>query len=307
MQTKTALCPDLWLVCSAAAFQSIADFWREEAGPTSLLAWRLAKRLIQLAALPDLAATLVMLAERAEGCVTVVFEPLDEQAARLLMTLPQTCLTALDLRVLDWRRAPLEVVSSMNGPDRRVLEHLSSTPAGQEIFEARGAIQHDPQGYRAGLALWETQVRAGHPYAFAQSFPARVDAPIDWERLVADPPLPRGSANDDQVYHLGNLAAASGSDGLHPVRLDSPPNSPEQWSLSWLPVRPRRQGETAPGYLRFMADPRSTDSLLGCTVLISCRNGSWDLGVVGPDRVADLRLPEPIDLSDVNVRIRRPG
>ena len=74
----------------------------------------------------------------------------------------------------------------------------------------------------------------------------------------------------------------------------------ERWSVARYPIL----GDRAV-YLMFEAETDSIDRYLGCRIDVVTEQGTYELGEVSGDGVAELRLDGTVDISRAEVRIGR--
>lgn len=301
MTTAKTFTPDRWLVCSGAAFDSIAGFWNQEAGKDSLLQWRLDHDLIERTDLVLLPEYLTRLVGEDGGSISIVFENVDAAAQAAIDALPDLATQGLEIFIIDWRASPFGTVIGMNSPDRALLERL------RQDWGATGtSVGHDPAtdftldwtSFEKALMAWESGCRLSDEDGFAQHYPAFEAVPVPWRALALstmhrrrhETPEP---ANDNTWMRVKELAASSLMENGGAFRLDAPSESPYRWSLTWAP----NEGGPA-GFLILQCHPSSANLLVGHRVRVKSGEVVFDLGEIQEDGIAEIRLEaRPRDLS----------
>lgn len=121
-------------------------------------------------------------------------------------------------------------------------------------------------------------------------------------RAIAQVGVASESANDWSWtrFQLFALAAETPADPFAPMRRVPRGDAAERWSLARYPIL----GERAV-YLMFEAETDSIERYLGCRIDVVTEEGTYELGEVGGEGVAELRLEGTVDISRAEVRIGR--
>jgi hypothetical protein len=307
--------PDRWLIASKGAYGSIRGHWVHCAGEHSLLALRLRKGWIEFVAPEALADRVARLAAEGARTVLVVFDEVDDGAARQLNAIAGAHADAIELRVLEWLASPLAAVSAMNDPDGQLREVLQADAAANAMGGASGRMAAAPwwPELKAALLAWEQQARSHQGDDFADLYPAYAEQRIPWSRLggeieapVDAERTPDVSANDWSWTEVQIRSLAADTQKAQPygaMRRKPPGADAKRWRLSRYPI----VGEKAV-YLMFEAESGSVGSYAGCRIQVLAKGHTYELGVVNDDGVAEVRLDGTVDISQALVRIgnRRP-
>jgi hypothetical protein len=309
MHNVDALAPERWLVCSALAYGSITGHWLNEAGPRSLLSWRVAHGLVEKVDRESLLGRLAELVDDQHGSVSVLFDEIDDDAADLLDSVSQTTAEELDLKVIEWRSAPLDAVVSINSPDRALLRKLQGDIDVEDLKSFAGSKSlpavADLSGYIAALSDWERNCREAFAASFAENYPRFSKGNVPWNALLSNQAtgaqFTASAANDNSWIPLSALRAGTSPDPSVPFRLDSPAGTAEQWNITWAPI------EGGPsGFLIFTCHPVSISGMIGCRVEVKAGDEILDLGPVLEDGIAEIKLERLVDLGNLSVKISRP-
>ncbi len=296
MTVDTPFAPDRWLLCGAGSAAALRR--RSRSG---LLSVRLRQGWIEPLEAGLLPQRLIQLAVERCRTVVMVFDSVDDTVARLLDDIAASPAAALlDLRVLEWRSAPAEVVAGASCPDQDLLERLldDQLRAGHHLSSTRWPDWWPD--YEAALDEWEAAERADPDSEYGLHWQALGIAKLPWRSLVASGNS-RGGAANAPLYEvrLDALAAASRPGRAESVRLSAPAASGEQFSLTIAPVI----GQSAT-YLVFEAHAAAVQRYQGRRISIRMGGRTHDLGRVGADGIADVRIEGPLDsAADVTVQL----
>ena len=197
MITQTAFVPDIWLVLFHPAFESLAGYWSREAGQQALLPLRIQHQFVRHISAEKLTDELVRLANTEANTVRIVVDEIDKGMAAYLDELDPIIVKKLHLRVCEWRIAPLETVTAINGPDSILLKQLQSPAIQKEGKRLATKSKQIPvwwPEYERALKYWEQQARAVYGNAVHNALSEWGKKPIPWADLAFGV-LPVGRGN----------------------------------------------------------------------------------------------------------------
>lgn len=282
---------DRWLICSDLAFRSLSDFWRSEAGPTSLLAWRLVNDMIEHVPPEQVQARLEELSHESSCNVAVVVNAADAS----LLTKLQDQIDQLDVELVEWSERPLPAVLVMNAPDQKLLSALNESEDAD--LEMVSPID-DQKGYIRALKAWEEGCRDNDLETFATAFPTYAARPIPWSKIFPSKAVPQDMkpvANDNWI-ELVRLAASTSSNQPNPVSLKDPNNEPAQWTLTLSPI------DDGPATLViFRVNDSAIPAFQGCKIKLRVRGDVIDLGEIDSEGQAEIILPSLVEMQGLAI------
>lgn len=282
---------DRWLICSDAAFHSLKNYWRGEAGRLSLLDWRLSNQIIESVPIQSLDKRLDEIAAKGLWAVTVVVDTADVGLIERL----EIYADRMTIHLVEWRESPLVSVHSMNVPDRELITVLQDIGSGSVDILSQVS---DLEGFVTALSAWETACREYDTAMFAEAFPAYATSAVPWHRLLAmsAPASSQPAAANDNWVELIRLAAATADEPGKAVSLEDPRNTPAQWTLTLSPI------DGGPTTLAvFRVNQSAIPAFRGCAIRLRVRGEIIEMGAIDDEGEAEIVLPSPVEMQGLAI------
>jgi hypothetical protein len=314
MTVSTQFSPDRWLVCSEKVFHSISKIWAADAPSEGLFKLRLEQKFIEATDFASLSDKLIELRTSGVHTAYLVINEMTEALASSLLQIRESVDRELDLRILEWKVSPLDVIASLSAPDRYLLDQLleSAPTATPPINGNSSLLNRMPQWwppYFNALKHWEQAAREVYGMDFdelysPQSIPWDALAPRGIQSSPALHLVPRTADSDDAfqsntipisnaIWRQETLMPMAAADHMFldlPVEITS-----EKYSGDWNLTTATVVGEKAQ-YLIFECDPDKVQEYEGRPVHVTLGVTTLDLGVVDHQGIAELRVSGLIDL-----------